>query len=76
MMLSVRLVGCGRINDIYLSNCAKFDEISVAACASLEDAELAANAIQYSVPRPCTPDEKIADPTIDEVLNLTVPAAA
>ena len=73
--LRVGLIGCGRISDIYLKTCCKFDELEIKACASLDIAEARAKGAQYGIPRTCTPDELIADPDIDCVLNLTIPAA-
>ena len=73
--LKVGIIGCGRISDIYLTTLAKYGEVEIAACASLDLAESQAKARQYGIPIACTPDEIFADPTIDCVLNLTVPAA-
>lgn len=71
----VGLIGCGRISDIYFKTCAKFPEIEIVACASLDLAESRAKARQYGIERACLPDEIFADPSIDGVLNLTIPAA-
>ncbi len=71
----VGVVGCGRISDIYLKTCKKFDIIDIVSCASLDIEESRANARQYDIPKACTPDEIFADPEIDCVLNLTIPAA-
>jgi predicted dehydrogenase len=70
----VGLIGCGRISNIYLRTCARFEEIEVVACASLDLAESQAKAEEFGIGRACTPDEIIADPDIDCVLNLTTPA--
>ncbi|MCV0425133.1 MAG: Gfo/Idh/MocA family oxidoreductase [Roseibium sp.] len=71
----VGLIGCGRISDIYLKTLAKFHEIDVVACASLDLEESQAKAQQYAIPKACTPEDVFADPEIDCVLNLTIPAA-
>jgi len=71
----VGLIGCGRISDIYLKTLAKFHEIDVVACASLDLYESRAKAAQFQIPKACVPDEIFADPEIDCVLNLTIPAA-
>ncbi len=71
----IGLIGCGRISDIYLKTCARFDELDVVACASLDLEESRAKAAQHGVPRACLPADILADPTIDAVLNLTIPAA-
>jgi predicted dehydrogenase len=71
----VGLVGCGRISDIYLITLAKFPQVEVVACASLDLEESRAKAAQHGIDRACSVDEVIADPTIDCILNLTIPAA-
>lgn len=71
----VGLIGCGRISDIYLKTLAKFHEIDVVACASLDIEESRAKAAQHGIPQACLPQDIIADPEIDCVLNLTIPAA-
>ena len=73
--LRVGLIGCGRISDIYLTNCARFEELDIVACASLDLAESRAKAAQHGIPKACEPDEIFADPAVDCVLNLTIPAA-
>ena len=73
--MKVGLIGCGRISDIYLQNCACFDEIEIVACASLDLAESQTKAEQHNIARACSVDELLADPDIDCVLNLTIPAA-
>ena len=75
MTLTVGVIGCGRISDIYLQNCARFNNIDVIACASLDPAESAAKAAQYGIPRSCDPAEILDDASVESVLNLTVPAA-
>lgn len=71
----IGLVGCGRISDIYLRTCKTFDALEVVACSSLDLAESRAKATKYDIPQACAPDEIFADPSIDAVLNLTIPAA-
>ena len=71
----VGLIGTGRISDIYLKTCATFDELDIVVCGSLNMDESRAKAEEYGVPRVATPDEIIADPDVDCILNLTIPAA-
>ncbi|CUI37368.1 Gfo/Idh/MocA family protein [Cognatishimia activa] len=71
----VGLIGCGRISDIYLKTLAKFTEIDVVACASLDPEESRAKAEQHRIARSCSVEEVISDPSIDCILNLTIPAA-
>ena len=71
----VGLIGCGRISDIYLTTLAKYAHTEVVACASLDLAESRAKAAQHGIARACSVDEVIEDPSIDCILNLTIPAA-
>lgn len=71
----IGLVGCGRISDIYLKNCQRFDELEVVACASLDLEESRRKAGQWGIPEACRPEDIFANPDIDCVLNLTIPAA-
>ena len=73
--LRVGLIGTGRISDIYLKTCARFPELDITACGSLNPQESRAKAEAFGVPSTGTPDEIIADPQIDCILNLTVPSA-
>jgi len=70
----VGLIGCGRISDIYLQNCARFEGIEIVACASLDATESKLKALEYGIAKACSPDATIADPQIDGILNLTIPA--
>ena len=72
--LKVGLIGCGRISDIYLQTCQRYAELDIVACASLDLNESRAKAAQYGIARSCQPDDIFADPSIDCVLNLTIPA--
>ena len=73
--LKTGLIGCGRISDIYLKTLAANEVVEVVACASLDIEESRAKAVQYGIARACTPEEVLADPDIEAVLNLTTPAA-
>ena len=70
-----RLIGTGRISDIYLKNIKGFAGVDIVACGSLNMDESRAKAEAYGVPRVDEPDRIIADPDIDAILNLTIPAA-
>jgi predicted dehydrogenase len=69
----VGLVGCGQISSIYLEAPRTFNNLDIAACADIDMERARAQAARFSVPKACTVDELLADPTIDVVLNLTVP---
>ena len=71
----VGLIGTGRISNIYLENCASFDGLEIVACGSLNMDESRAKAAEFSVPTVAEPEQILADPDIDAILNLTIPAA-
>ncbi len=73
--VAVGVVGCGTISRIYLENCTASPLLRVVACADLDLARAEERAQQFGVPRACAPEELLADPEIDLVLNLTIPAA-
>jgi predicted dehydrogenase len=67
------IIGCGNISGIYLANCRKFPGLELVACADLDMARARAKAVEYGI-RAAAVDELLADPGIDLVINLTVPA--
>ncbi len=72
----VGVIGCGTISEIYLKNLTtRFDNVEVAAVADLVDERAAAKAAAHGIPRACTVEELLADPSVEVVLNLTVPSA-
>lgn len=71
----VGLIGCGRISDTYLENLGRFAGIDVIACASLDPEESRTQAAKHGIPRSCSPEEVLASPDVEAVLNLTIPAA-
>lgn len=77
MVEPVRLgvLGCGTISTLYLDRLTALETVEVAACADLRKDRAAARAQQYRVPEVCTPEELVAHPDIELVLNLTIPAA-
>ena len=65
------MIGCGVISGIYIENAKKLDAIE---CVAVADTNLEAarfRASQYDVPKACSPEELLADPSIEIVLNLT-----
>ena len=73
--MRIGLIGTGRISDVYLRNCAGFGGLDIVSCGSLNMDESRAKAAEFNVPRVAEPDQIIADPEIDIILNLTIPAA-
>ncbi|MCX6358222.1 MAG: Gfo/Idh/MocA family oxidoreductase [Armatimonadetes bacterium] len=71
----VGIIGCGNISGAYLQGGQSYRNLEIAACADMLPERAAAKAAEYGVPRSCTVDELLADPSIDIVVNLTVPKA-
>lgn len=74
--VKVAVVGCGSISDIYMSNIksGKFQILDLVACSDLMADRMQASAEKYGC-KAMTLDEICADPAIDMVINLTIPAA-
>ncbi len=72
--MTVGIVGCGNISDIYLQNCQRFPELALLACADAEPARAEAKAAEFGI-RALPVTELLADPAIEIVINLTPPAA-
>ncbi len=71
----VGVIGCGAISGAYFSQCPKFEILEVAACADLLPERAQAKAAEYGIAKACSVDELLADPSIDIVINLTIPKA-
>jgi predicted dehydrogenase len=67
-------MGAGKISGIYLENGAIFDDLEVVSCADLLVERAEEQAREHGVPKAYTPEELLADPEVEIVLNLTVPA--
>ncbi len=73
--IKIGLIGCGFISGIYLKNLTQvFRNTEVVACADIVPANAEARAKEFNIPRVCSVEELLADPEIEIVLNLTIPA--
>ena len=73
--VKVGIIGCGNISGIYFKAGKTFSVLDIAACADLDVERAKARAEEHGVPKACTPDELLADPEIEIVVNLTIPNA-
>lgn len=73
--IKVGIIGCGAISSNYLTNARNLPILDVVACADLDLERAQAKAAEFEIPNACTPEELIAAPEVELVLNLTVPAA-
>ncbi len=70
----VGLIGTGNIAPAYVRGCRDFDILDVVACTDLDMDRATAFADEHEM-KAMTIDEMLADPDIEIVVNLTVPAA-
>lgn len=73
--LRVGIVGLGNISGIYLKNLGSYRSTTITAVADLDRSRAEAAAEANGIPHVLTPDELIAHPEVDLVLNLTIPKA-
>jgi predicted dehydrogenase len=73
--VGVGVIGAGMISDFYLENLTRFPDIRVLRIADLDAARAQAAAEKWAVPSSGTTEEVLADPDVEIVLNLTIPAA-
>jgi predicted dehydrogenase len=72
--LRIGVVGCGNISLAYMRNAPLFRGVQIIACADISADAAAGRAAQFNL-RVLDVDALMADPEIDLVLNLTIPAA-
>jgi predicted dehydrogenase len=72
---NIGIVGTGVISGTYLEHLAKLPGVQVVAVADLDLSRAQAIADQNPGTRALTSDDLFADPEVDIVLNLTIPAA-
>jgi len=58
-----------------MANAQRFPILDLRACADIDLERASARATEFGVPRFCSVMDLLADPTIEIVINLTVPAA-
>jgi predicted dehydrogenase len=74
--LRLGLIGCGNISNAYFRGLKPFPHlVEVAACADLDVPRAQAKAAEHQVARGGSVEELLADPTVDLILNLTIPGA-
>ena len=70
----VGIIGVGNISPAYIKGCRAFDILDLVACADIDLDKARTVAAENNIPVACSVDELLADPTIDIVINLTIPA--
>jgi predicted dehydrogenase len=72
--MKVGILGCGHVSDQYFAGCRR-EPLELVACADLDLNRAEQKAAEHSVPRACSPEELMADPDVELVVNLTPPLA-
>ena len=72
--VTIGIIGCGAISDLYFRGVGSFDVLDIKACADLIAERAEAKAEAFGV-RACSVQELLSDPEIQIVINLTVPGA-
>lgn len=70
----VGVIGTGHVSGEYFESCAEYPELKVIACADLNVEVAAAEAKKHGIERAYTPEQLLADPDVELVINLTPPA--
>ena len=73
--VKVGIIGCGNISSIYMENIPGFNHLELVACADLDMNKAHAQAEKYQIPEVYTVKEMLENPTIDLIINLTIPKA-
>jgi len=71
---NIGIIGCGHISSIYMEAPRTFDRLNIVACADLDRERAEAQARNFHIPKACSVEELLADPTVEIVINLTIPA--
>ena len=73
--VKVGIIGTGNISGIYLEMGQTFEIMQITAVADLIHERAKAQAEKYHIPRVLTVEEMLADPSIEIIINLTIPNA-
>jgi predicted dehydrogenase len=74
--LRVGLIGCGNISNAYFKGLKPFPHLAkIVACSDIDLARAQAKAAEHGVTKGYSVAELLADPEVDLVINLTIPAA-
>jgi predicted dehydrogenase len=75
--IKIGILGCGSISENYLKGLTELyaHQVEIAACADLNPLAAKARAKQFGIPKAVSPEELLADPAIELVVNLTIPGA-
>jgi predicted dehydrogenase len=67
----IGIVGCGNVSRMYLPILSRIPDVDVVAVADVDAARAQQTVAEFDLTRALSPEELIADPAVDVVLNLT-----
>lgn len=73
--VGIGFIGAGNISDQYLTNLVTFPDVKVLFIADIDLDRAKSQAEKYGVAKSGTVDELLANPDVEIVVNLTIPAA-
>lgn len=73
-MTKVGIIGCGNISRIYLTVKERFPILDLVACSDLDMSRAEEKAAEHGI-KALTVEQILADPEIEIIINLTIPAA-
>jgi predicted dehydrogenase len=73
--VGVAVVGCGTISTAYLRNLTSFPDLRVLFCADVDIERAKSQAAAFNVPGAGSTVDALAEPEVEIVVNLTIPAA-
>jgi len=73
--VGVGVIGAGMISEFYLENLTRFPDVRVLRIADIDTVRAQASAEKWTVPSAGPTEELLADPAVEIVINLTIPAA-
>ncbi|MEO7932663.1 MAG: Gfo/Idh/MocA family oxidoreductase [Chthoniobacterales bacterium] len=71
----IGIIGCGNISGAYAKACATFHDLRLVAVADIDLTRAQARAAEFQIPKALSVEEILADPEIEIIVNLTIPAA-
>jgi predicted dehydrogenase len=72
--VGVGFIGTGMISDTYLQNLTSFPDLRVVILGDLDERRAHAQAVKHGVRESGSPDDVLAHPDVELVVNLTIPA--
>ncbi|HYZ61730.1 MAG TPA: Gfo/Idh/MocA family oxidoreductase, partial [Acetobacteraceae bacterium] len=73
--VGIGIIGCGHISEAYLNAAAQyFPLLDIRGLADIRPEAAEAKAARFGLPARSV-DELLADPTVEIIVNLTIPAA-